>query len=361
MDQAPKRRSMFGLWALVTAVAGLLTLSFLPTPYVIQRPGPVYDTLGSASASDGTQVPLIHIDGAETYPAEGALNLTTVQMLGNRERPPTWVELALAWGDPSRAIVPMDHVFPEGVTTEDRNQYNASLMDESRHEATAAALRILGYEVPAQIEIVELSEDSVSAGVLQAGDMLTAFNGTPLTSTTDLRARLQENGAAVVRLALLRDGEALEVDVTPGQSTAGQGSTWVIGAYVRGHYDFPLDVTIQLDNVGGSSAGLMFALGIVDYLTPGSLTGGEIFAGTGTIDAEGTVGPIGGIRQKLYGARDAGATYFFAPASNCAEVVGHVPDGLSVFRVETIDDALGALEVIAQGEATTDLATCALP
>ncbi|NKF31482.1 ATP-dependent serine peptidase containing a PDZ domain protein, partial [Pseudomonas sp. BGM005] len=119
-----------------------------------------------------------------------------------------------------------------------------------------------------------------------------------------------------------------------------------------------IDVTLQLDNVGGPSAGMMFALGIVDTLTPGELNGGENIAGTGTIEADGTVGPIGGIRQKLYGARDAGAEFFLAPQSNCDEVTGHVPDGLTVISTGTLDDSLAALEVIADGGDVESLPTC---
>jgi PDZ domain-containing protein len=102
----------------------------------------------------------------------------------------------------------------------------------------------------------------------------------------------------------------------------------------------------------------MFALGIIDTLTEGELNGGENVAGTGTIEADGTVGPIGGIRQKLYGARDAGAQYFLAPASNCDEVVGHVPDGLQVIRTSTLEESLDALEVIADDGDVDALPTC---
>ena len=102
----------------------------------------------------------------------------------------------------------------------------------------------------------------------------------------------------------------------------------------------------------------MFALGIIDTLTPGELNGGERIAGTGTIDAAGAVGPIGGIRQKLYGARDAGATVFLAPEENCDEVVGHVPDGLQVFRTGTLEESLDILEVVADGGDTSKLPVC---
>ena len=90
----------------------LLVITFLPTSYVIQRPGPVYNTLGTAEAADGTQVPLISVEGAETFPTEGALDLLTVQVVGNRERTPSWFELATAWFDPSRAVLPIDASTP---------------------------------------------------------------------------------------------------------------------------------------------------------------------------------------------------------------------------------------------------------
>src|SRR5690606_23641311 len=146
--------------------------------------------------------------------------------------------------------------------------------------------------------------------------------------------------------------------ITPELTTTGDVDTWLIGITLTTDYDFPIDVTIQLDNVGGPSAGMMFALGIVDELTPGPLTGGNDIAGTGTIDATGAVGPIGGIRQKLYGARDAGADFFLAPSSNCDEVVGHIPDGLQVISTSTLTDSLEAIEVIADGGDVESLPAC---
>jgi Lon-like protease len=102
----------------------------------------------------------------------------------------------------------------------------------------------------------------------------------------------------------------------------------------------------------------MFALGIIDMLTPDALTGGAHIAGTGTIDAAGRVGPIGGIRQKLYGAREAGAEYFLAPQDNCNEVVGHVPDGIRVFAVAQLEDSLAVLDAIRTDGDLDALPTC---
>ena len=133
---------------------------------------------------------------------------------------------------------------------------------------------------------------------------------------------------------------------------------WKIGVFIGTKFVFPIDVKLRLADVGGPSGGTMFALGIYDTLTPGSLTGGQIIAGTGTIDESGQVGPIGGIRQKLYGAQRAGASWFLAPAENCNEVIGHIPSGLQVVRVKTFTDALAAVKQIAAKHSIAGLPTC---
>lgn len=351
-----RSRLGLGVWALVVALVALVVLTFLPTPYVIQRPGPVYDTLGTALDEDEQEVPLIEIDGAETHETDGALKLTTVQVVGNRERTPSWFELALAWTDRSRAVVPIEQVFPAGVTTKERDERNAVLMVDSQHEATAAALTQLGYDTNATVTVVEAIEGSPADGLLQEGDVILAADEAPMVSGKLLREAVQTAAGKPLTLTVLRDGETLEIPLTAEQSET--DGTWLIGISLITEYDFPIDVRIQLEHVGGPSAGLMFALGIIDRLTPGQLTGGDDIAGTGTIEADGTVGPIGGIRQKLYGASESGADYFLAPLENCAEVVGHVPDDLQVVATATLEDSLAALEVIAADGDVSALPSC---
>lgn len=358
MDRTRSVKLGLGVWALIVALIALVVLTFLPTPYVIQRPGPVYDTLGTAAGADGEQVPLIQIDGAKTYETAGTLDLTTVQVVGNRERTPSWFELALAWTDSSRAVVPIDSVFPEGVTTEQRDEQNATLMVDSQHEATAAALDELGYDTGAEVVVQQVIDDSPAEGSLEAEDVITGVDGAAVSSAKQLKQAIQDAGGAPVALTVQRSGDERVVEVTPEAQTQGDVTTWLIGVSLRTDYDFAVDVTLQLDNVGGPSAGMMFALGIIDTLTEGELNGGENVAGTGTIEADGTVGPIGGIRQKLYGARDAGADYFLAPSTNCDEVVGHIPDGLTVVSTSTLEESLAALDVIADGGDVDALPTC---
>ena len=359
---APRRRwsrsTVFGVWALAVATLILFVFTFLPSPYVIQQPGPVLNTLGTSPNADGEDVPLITVPNEDETSTEGRLDLLTVQVNGNRERTPSWMELALAWFDPSRAVVPLDRIFPTGQTTEERNTENAALMSDSQLEASAAALRELGYDVPQEIVVGTVADDGASAGVLDLGDVITSLDGTPVSSVEEVRAAVQSGEGAPVTLGIEREGAETSVSVTPRWGEVNGQQQWLLGVGLTAAFDLPVDVKIQINNVGGPSAGMMFALGIIDKMSPGDLTGGEHFAGTGTIDAQGNVGGIGGIRQKLFGARDAGAAWFLAPQANCNEVVGHVPDGIRVFAVSTLEEALTVLETVRDRGDLDALATC---
>jgi PDZ domain-containing protein len=181
-------------------------------------------------------------------------------------------------------------------------------------------------------------------------------NGKSITRIAELRTAVSANGTGKpAELGIVRGGAASTVAITPEQT---QGQV-VLGIGAGMDYSFPFDVNIQLNNVGGPSAGQMFALGIIDKLTPGKLNGGKKVAGTGTIDNTGTIGAIGGIRQKMFAARDSGgASYFLAPASNCDEVTGHIPSGLHVFAVKTLADSLAVLKAVSGGSSTAGLPTC---
>jgi PDZ domain-containing protein len=204
-----------------------------------------------------------------------------------------------------------------------------------------------------QLTVHSFTKDSAAADVLKEGDVILAADGTTVTSGDQLRDIINAGEGAPVSLTISRDGGAMNVSVTPRKGEVDGETKWLLGITLLNDFSFPIDVTIQLNNVGGPSAGMMFALGIIDTLTPGELNGGQNVAGTGTISADGTVGPIGGIQQKLYGARDGGARWFLAPSANCNEVVGHVPDGLSVVKVSTFAEARSAVEAIAAHQGDT--------
>nr|WP_197978888.1 MULTISPECIES: S16 family serine protease [unclassified Microbacterium] len=353
-----RRSTVAGLWSLAIAVILLFVMTFLPSAYVIQQPGPVFDTLGTSTNAEGEEVPLISVPDEDDDTSTGQLDLLTVQVSGNRERTPSWIELALAWFDRSRAVVPIDRIFPAGQTTEQRNTENAALMTDSQVESSGAALRALGYDVPQQIAVATVDDSGAAAGLLQQNDVLTTVDGVTAPNVDAVRAAVQAAAGAPVTIGYERDGAAGTVEITPRQTDVNGQQQYLLGVGLMLSFDLPVDVKIQLNDVGGPSAGMMFALGIIDKMSPGDLTGGQHIAGTGTIDADGNVGPIGGIRQKLYGARDAGATWFLAPAANCNEVVGHVPDGIRVFSTSTLQESLTVLQTIRDGGDLDALPTC---
>lgn len=351
------RGGRIGGWLLTISILGLCVFALVPSPYVIELPGPVFNTLGAVTI-DGKKVPLIEIPDESTYPTGGSLDLLTVSSIGDRASLPNWFDVVTAWFDPSKAVLPLDAVYPPGYTVEQSNEDGRIQMANSQKDAVAAALTNLGYHLPRTVTVGGLSDGSPSAGVLEPGDVLLTVDGKTFDDVESLRAVIAASGAGKpLSIELTRNGEPMTVTVTP-QLSNDKPPVPIVGIYPSIDYTFPFDVNIQLQNVGGPSGGQMFALGIIDKLTPGELNGGQQVAGTGTIDVEGKVGPIGGIRQKLYGALRAGATWFLAPKSNCAEVVGHVPDGLRVVAVSTLDDSLAALKAIGNGTGTKDLPTC---
>lgn len=355
--QPHPRRRWIGRTILGIGLVGVITVALLPAPFVIEQPGPVYNTLGEVSI-DGKQVPMIQIPDADTYPTGGALDMLTVSVRGNRQELPSWLEIASAYFNPGKAVVAVDQIYPAGVTLQDSTKQGKVDMANSQKEAVAAALTELGYTFPSTVTVVETSPGSPSDGVLMPGDVLLRANGVAISDVTGLRALVAANGTQkAADVDITRDGQPMTVSLTPAIS-ADPSAVPVIGIIAGADYDFPVDVKIQLENVGGPSAGMMFALGIIDKLTPGELNGGAKVAGTGTISSTGEVGPIGGIRQKLFGARSAGATWFLAPAANCNEVTGHIPAGLTVFSVATLREALTALGAIETGGSTSALPTC---
>lgn len=351
VDARPRGRGRVVVVAGIVTGVLLLGMSMLPVPYVVQSPGPTVDTLGEV---DGAA--LIEVDGAPTYATSGALRLTTVSVLGGPGSPLDVATFLAGWLAGSSAVVPVEQVYPSGLTREERDEQSAAEMTTSQENATAAALTALGFEVPAELTVAGTAPGTGADGVLEAGDVLLAAAGVPVESFADLDGVLTATAPGTsLALDVSRSGERVSVEVVTGDDGAG-GS--VLGVFVDPAFDFPVDVTIRIEEVGGPSAGTMFALGIVDTLTPGELTGGRDVAGTGTISIGGDVGAIGGVRQKLAGAARDGSDYFLAPAGNCADITGHVPAGLQVVAVATLEEAISAVTAIGEGHAA-ELPGCA--
>lgn len=345
----------------VAAVVLVLGVALLPSPYAIEQPGPVFDTLGSAGTGK-ERAALITIPSERTYPTTGRLDMLTVSVVGDKSGGPSWIDLAEAWLDPAKAVIPLEEVFPSDLTQQQVEQQSASQMTGSQQSAITAALTKLGDPVQSRVVVRLVQRGTAAAGVLQVGDRVTAVNGTAVNDSCGVQEAVLANGTKTATIRLTRDGTSRTVTVTPRSVSQGQGGTRpLLGIATSASATFPFSVRLRIDDVGGPSAGMMFALGIIDKLTPGSLTGGRTVAGTGTICGDGTVGAIGGIVQKMHAARAAGATLFLAPEGNCGEVVGHIPAGLDVVPVGTLSDSLAALQHVRDQGSTRGLAACAAP
>jgi PDZ domain-containing protein len=337
------RRSLTLLIASIGTAAAIAVTVLIPVPYVILGPGPTLNTLGKDSS--GQQ--LITISGHPTHPTSGHLNMVTVSYAGGPGSNINIFSALQAWLNPDEAVVPQQELFPSGSTQQQVQQQDTAQMASSQQIATAAALTELHIPYVTLVTVGQANKGMPAAGVLKPGDVITAVDGKPVTSDTSLTTLIRSHPVGTrLQLTIKRNGTAQQVSLT---TVAFDGHP-VIGIGVIDNYTFPFKVKISIGDIGGPSAGMMFALAIIDKLTSDNLTGGKFIAGTGEIEPSGKVDPIGGIQQKMVGARNAGATIFLAPAGNCADTKGAVPSGLQVVKVSTLDQAVQDLEAIKAGQ-----------
>jgi PDZ domain-containing protein len=335
------RRQLTALIAGIGVVGAVVAAALLPVPYVILSPGPTLNTLASLRGR-----PMIQVSGRPTYPASGHLNLVTVSFQGGPAGRFNVFTALQAWLTPDEAVVPEEELFGPGQTQQQVVRQDTQQMVSSQQTATAAALCQLRIPFTTVDTVAGTVKGMPAAAVLRKGDVVTAVDGTPVSCRADtghlIRARAP---GSPVTLMVRRRGTVHQFRL----ATVRDGGHAVVGMTVAESYRFPFTVKIKVGDIGGPSAGMMFALGIIDKLTPGALTGGRFVAGTGEISAGGTIGAIGGIQQKMAGARAAGATVFLTPAANCADTAGAVPAGLRVVRVSTLGGAVAALQALAAG------------
>ena len=341
-------------WAIAAGILMALTLGaafLLPVPYVTLEPGPTFDVLGER---DGTEV--ISISGAETYPTTGRLAMTTVSQTGGNTTLTMGAALA-GWLLPDRTVEPRDARFPPGSDAQQERQIDEAVFEASSSSALAAAANYLGRPVQSTVLVSSVEPGSPADGNLESGDQITAVNGIPTANSVAVgQAVRAEPAGSRITVDYTRDGQPGTVTVTgAGRPDGGDGS--YLGVLLVDSYTSDFTAKVSLDGIGGPSAGMIFALGMVDKMTPEDLLGDGFVAGTGSIDAEGSVGPIGGIDKKMIAAADQGAGLFLAPRGNCAEVTQRVPEGLTVAAVGTLSEAIDSIRSWRDG--AEDLPSCA--
>lgn len=329
----------FVLVAVLALVGGLVKI-----PYVSLGPGPTYNTLGSV---DGQVV--VEVNGTKTYPTTGQLRMTTVSINDQI----TLFDALGKWVSGRYALAPRDEYFGPGQTEQDLERENTKMFQDSQSAAETAALRYLHY--PVKVIAQEITRKAPADNVIQPGDRLWEINGQPINVQEDVSRSLQDTRPGqVVQVTFQHENEPMKtVDVKLGKASdygSDNRTQGFLGLAPADRADVHFQINIHLEDVGGPSAGLIFALAIVDSLTPGALEEGRTIAGTGAIDVNGNVQQIGGIPFKLIAAKEDGATTFLVPADNCAEAKSNAPEGMNLVKVENLSGAVQALEDIDQGK-----------
>jgi Lon-like protease len=326
------------LVALAPVIVFGVLLGLVTVPYVSLGPGPTFDTLGKVDDKE-----VVDIEGTQVHPASGHLNMTTVA-----ERDNLTLGQALAlWMSGREQLVPRDLVYPPDKSRDEVNKGNNEDFVLSEANAQYAALGYLKYAPALTVEVV--NKDGPSDGSLLAGDAIDKVDGTEITSVDQFQFLLKQTkpGQSILVEYRRKNGPPGTKKITLGQNKdRGYG---FLGVSVREAPWAPFEITFNLGNVGGPSAGLMFALAVIDKLTTGDLADSKFVAGTGTIDPDGKVGAIGGITHKMLAAHDAGATVFLVPADNCAEARGGNDGGLELVKVDTVGQAVDALHLLSAG------------
>lgn len=314
-------------------VGAILVLTLIKVPYYTLHPGSVR----------GTEA-LIIVEEAETYPARGSINYTTVSL-----RRSTLLQLLSAELDPDVEITTQTEVLGDRDRNENR-RLNLAMMDNSQQMAARVALEELGYEVPISATgetVLEVEEDFPAAGVLHEGDTIVGVGDERIDDPGDLQRLMSGKGPGdEVSLLVERFGETEEEEVAltlaADPEDPERGLMGVVVEATGVEFDFPIDISFDTGPVGGPSAGLALALGLIDILTPGELTGGSSVAVTGTIAMDGSVGQIGGVGQKAAAARRDGVDVFLVPTADYEDARAHAGD-VEIVKVDSLDEALAAL------------------
>ena len=383
-EKATKRRSRFAPRRVnlrsVSAVAtcALLAGAFvLPSSYVKEGPGPLFDVLGTYQEKD-----VIEVSGAPSYKTFGKMNMTTVSVSGGPYTELSGAEAFYGWlaFDGNRSlVVPTDALYPH-VSHEQATAATGAQMADSQTQAKVAAMRQLKMPVTEKVQVLSTVEGSPAASALKADDRIVKVGEKQIETLTDVPKAVNASNGSPIDVTVERDGKQQTFKLTPVR--ASDNTRWILGAGLKQSYDLPAHVQYNLDGVGGPSAGLMLALGTVDKLSEGTLladedAGGDPYrsyiSGTGTIDANGKVGAIGGIKYKILATGRYGARYFLAPKENCDSIVkmqaedpalfnyyhaGQVKGEMVVIPVSTLDEAVKTVEAIKSGTPDDSLPRC---
>jgi len=335
----------------VLALTALVSMDHIPgtdisltVPYAAEGSGPMFDTLGEV---EGT--PVVEIDGAPVDDTSGELRMTTVSVRSGM----TLAQALSRWLTTEDTLVPIEQVFPPDLTPEEVEQVNKAAFTSSEAAATVAAMNHLGR--PVEIVVAEVMEDSAATGRIADGDVIVEVDGRGVDKPGQVQEIIRAKSPGdEVTLTLDAEGQRRAETIELGANPQDE-SLAMLGVYMSSQPVDGVEVSYNLQDIGGPSAGMIFSLAVIDKLSPGDLNAGRTVAGTGTIAEDGTVGSIGGIEHKVRAAADDGVELFLAPAGNCAEAMKGQRGDIVVAKVTDLDDAITAMEAFGAGR---DVTTC---
>ncbi|MEV0287494.1 MULTISPECIES: PDZ domain-containing protein [unclassified Kribbella] len=342
------RRTATLVASIVVLVISLGLVTAFPVPFVSFSPGPVKDTLGESKGK-----PVIEITGHQTFPTSGRLDLTTVSVT-SPERELTLPQAMRNWLDPHHDLFPRDIIYPPEQSADEVEEQNTAEMTGSQDSAIAAALQ--AARVPFHPKVSTVAKDTPADGKLKPGDVVLAVDGKTVSQVAQVGELVREHKVGDDVIFLIRRGTAEQTVLLKTAATPGEATRPMVGITIG--IDSQVKVTVNLgQDIGGPSAGTAFALAIYDKLTPGPLLDGKHVAGTGTIDALGQVGAIGGIQQKIAGAKEDGATVFLVPGPNCEAALHADVKDIQLVKITTLNEAIGALKALSTGSGSVPTCT----
>lgn len=298
-------------------------------PYLAYSSGPVADAADSVVAEE-----------VEVYPPQGELLMLTIVA-----QEVNIFEALIAGLDPAIDLVRKEAVRRPGETDEEYRNRVLQQMEDSNFVAVAVALQHLGYElVPSEVVINELVSGVPAEGVLELGDTIVGVDGVEIADISEIGPIVEAREPGdLVTISVIRDGSPRELQVQLVEREDEPGVP-MVGVVLGELTQPPFPLTIEEGDVGGPSAGMMHTLAIIDTLTEDELTKGNVIAGTGTVNLEGRVGPIGGVRQKVVAAEAAGASHILVPRENYDTALTAPRESIEIVPVGSIEEAMAFLD-----------------
>ena len=316
---------------LVTYTFLIFPFGFAKSDYYFMSPGPPYQWN-------------IEIENVETYEYDGNLYQLTV-----RRDEANYFVYAWARLNSQIDLYPREVILPDGVTPQELSEISIQNMVTSENVAIAVALDSLDYEIESEgdgVLVVGLLDDSPVKDKLVKNDLIISINNELVRSASEFISMLRTYEIGdIVNIGLIRNEQELTIETKLIEHVEYENEPMVgfLASTPNQQFIFPFEVDIKTGNVGGPSAGMMMALNVYNLLTEDDITNGKKIAGTGTIEIDGSIGPVGGVKQKVIASKRANAGLILVTIANYEEASVFADDNTQIVAVDSFDNALNVI------------------